>query len=134
MVYVVNDGLQIVAGGSGDNNLLSACFDVSHGLFLRGVEAGAFQNNVNIQLFTPGGYDQGSSSGNQYVLDAVTVKDGWGNEFYYYSPPPYQTYVLWSAGANEKTFPPWVPRDSLDSKANECVALWVEDDIINMSN
>jgi prepilin-type N-terminal cleavage/methylation domain-containing protein len=91
-------------------------------------------NNVNIQLFTPGGYDQGSSSGNQYVLDAVTVKDGWGNEFYYYSPQPYQTYVLWSAGANEKTFPPWVPRDSLDSKANECVALWVEDDIINMSN
>ena len=50
MVYVVNDGLQVVACGSRDNNLLSACVDVSHGLLLGAVEAGALQNNVNTKL------------------------------------------------------------------------------------
>ena len=29
VVYVVNDGVKIVACGSGDNDLLSACVDVS---------------------------------------------------------------------------------------------------------
>ena len=52
-VYAVNDGLKVVAGGSGNNNLLCACIDVSHGLFLGAVETGAFENNVNAEL-TPG--------------------------------------------------------------------------------
>ena len=30
VVDVVNDGLQVVSGGSGDDNLLCACLDVSH--------------------------------------------------------------------------------------------------------
>ena len=90
-------------------------------------------NNVNVQVFSPGGFDE-SSTGNQYILDAVSIRDGWDNEFYYYSPPPYQSYVLWSAGPNKRTFPPWVPRASLSSSANECVGYWIEDDIVNMSN
>ena len=50
MVYVVNDGLQVVASGSGDNHLAGASLDVSHGLVLLGEEAGALQNHVNTQL------------------------------------------------------------------------------------
>ncbi len=50
VVYVVNDCLEVVARGSGDNDLLSACVDVSLRLILRGVEAGAFKNNVYVEL------------------------------------------------------------------------------------
>ena len=85
------------------------------------------------EVHSPGGYDQSSTAG-QYVLDFCTVRDGWSNDFFYYSPPPYQTYVLWSAGPNGRTFPPWVSRESLDSKANRCVSAWIEDDIVNMSH
>jgi len=28
----------------------------------------------------------------------LTVLDGWGYDLYYWSPPPYQTYDIWSAG------------------------------------
>ena len=45
-----HDGGQIVAGRSRDNNLLGAGGDVRHGLFLLGVEAGALQHHVYIQL------------------------------------------------------------------------------------
>lgn len=92
-------------------------------------------DNVNIQIFSPGG--SGSSTANQYVLDGVTVVDGWLNEFYYYSPAPYQRYTLWSAGPNGRTFPPWVDRkgDSLRSgNAQRCISLWVADDIIKLKN
>lgn len=88
----------------------------------------------------------GGGSSGAYVLDRVTVRDGFYlpdengdgfpeyGEFYYYSPPPYQSYVLWSAGPNGRTFPPWVPRETLDSKARECVEYWTEDDIVIMSH
>ena len=89
--------------------------------------------NADIEIYSPGGFDSDSTSG-QYVLDGLTVKDGWRREFFYYSPAPYQSYVIWSAGANGKTFPPWVSRDSLGSQANECIGLWIEDDIVSMSN
>ncbi len=86
-------------------------------------------------IFSPGSYDDDSTS-YQYVLDNVTVKDGWWNTVYYYSPPPYQSYVLWSAGPNGRTFPPWVPLDSSDlsSSARKCIGYWIEDDIVNLSN
>jgi hypothetical protein len=74
------------------------------------------------------------NASNQYVLDGVTVCDGWGNDFYYYSPSPYQRYTLWSSGPNGRTFPPWIDRNTLESKANECVGKWVFDDIIHLSN
>ena len=90
-------------------------------------------DNVNIEVYSPGGYDNDSKA-NQYVLDSVTVLDGWWNEFYYYSAPPYQNYTLWSGGKNKRTFPPWISRKALDSNANRCVGLWIEDDIIRMKN
>lgn len=95
---------------------------------------GAFSlGNTASMIHSPGGYDNSSTAG-QYMLDFCTVRDGWWNEFYYYSPPPYQTYTLWSAGPNEHTFPPWVSREGLDSKANKCISAWIEDDIVNMSH
>ena len=104
-----------------------------YGIDIRG-DGGASDlraDNLDIQVYSPGG---NGSTGSQYVLDGVTVLDGWWHEFYYYSPPPYQTYTLWSAGPNDRTFPPWISRKSLDPKANKCVGLWVEDDIVRMSN
>lgn len=80
-------------------------------------------------IHSPGGFDNSSTSG-QYLLDAVTMRDGWGNELYYYSPPPHQSYRVWSSGKNGRTFPPWIARDGLDSKAAKCVAVWTVDDIV----
>ncbi len=90
--------------------------------------------NPYIELFTPRGHD---SLAAQYVLDCLTVVDGWGSDFYYYSPRPYQRYILWSAGPNGRTFPPWVDRtsDSLKSgNAQKWISNWVADDIIHMKN
>ena len=50
LVYAVNDRREIVACRSGNNDLLCACVDVSLALSLRGVEAGALENNVNTDL------------------------------------------------------------------------------------
>lgn len=89
-------------------------------------------DNEEMEIYTTNPNGQGAA----YVLDAITVLDGWWNEFYYYSPAPYQTYTLWSAGANKRTFPPWVSREDIDDKANanRCISLWVEDDIVHMNN
>ena len=87
------------------------------------------EDNPYIEIFSP---DEGFSR--QYVLDGVTIADGWGNVLYYYSPPPFQRYTLWSAGANRRTFPPWIDRKTLNSKANELVGKWIHDDIIHLSN
>ena len=66
----------------------------------------------------------------------MTVRDGWGNDFYYYSPAPYQSYVLWSAGPNEKTFPPWVDLEQFKEDHGdhyEKAVRWMADDIKFMS-
>ena len=89
-------------------------------------------DNAYNHIHSPGGYEGGG--GSQYMLDFCTVCDGWRREFYYYSPPPYQTYTLWSAGPDGHTFPPWISRDGLDARANRCVSAWTEDDIVNMSH
>ena len=80
----------------------------------------------------PGGYGH-EQKGDQYVLDMITMRDGWGRDFYYYSPQPYQSYVLWSAGKNGRTFPPWISREKLDGAANAVVSRWIADDIVNLS-
>ena len=49
-VYAVNDGRKVVTSGSGNNNFLSACFDVCFGFSFGAVEARAFQNNVYVVL------------------------------------------------------------------------------------
>ena len=92
-------------------------------------------DNPNIDIYEPGDFSKDSHS-QQYVLDSVTVLDGWSNSFYYYSPAPYQSYVLWSAGPNGRTFPPWVPLNSqtLSPTDRETVGSWIKDDIIQLSN
>ena len=87
----------------------------------------------NLEICSP----DPTGTSDQYVLDGVTVRDGWGNELFYYSPPPYQSYTLWSAGPNGKTFPPWIDRKEFvkeNANARELVAKWIADDIIQLSN
>ena len=81
--------------------------------------------------FSPDG--EGSYT-DQYLLDGITVNDGWGEEFYYCSRAPYQSYTLWSAGPNKKTFPPWIAQDRLSAREQELKAKWSSDDITHMSN
>ena len=102
------------------------------GIYIR--NRGAIYASPNIEIFSPTKGAQTGTSG-QYLLDTITVEDGWFRDFYYYSPPPYQTYILWSAGPNGKTFPPWVSRNDIDnSTAKEIISSWTADDIIHMSN
>ena len=69
------------------------------------------------------------------VLDSLTVRDGWGRDFYYYSPAPFQSYRIWSAGPNKKTFPPWMPFASLKTDGDrKTAANWMSDDIMYLSN
>jgi len=89
--------------------------------------------NPDIEIFTPN-TDSDDSTANQYVLDGVSVRDGWGSDLYYYSPAPYQRYQLWSAGPNRRTFPPWISRKLLDANANRGIGMWIVDDIVNMSH
>ncbi|MBR0197584.1 MAG: prepilin-type N-terminal cleavage/methylation domain-containing protein [Kiritimatiellae bacterium] len=103
------------------------------GIDIRSSSSGGLSASPNIEIFSPGDESSGSTA-NQYVLDMVTVHDGWDMPFYYYSPPPYQTYTIWSGGANKRTFPPWISRKGLSAKANECIGKWTVDDIIHMSN
>ena len=85
------------------------------------------------KIYSPmgGGSD---STANQYILDSITIVDGWGSEFYYYSPAPYQNYVLWSAGPNMATFPVWASKEDLSSTAKSYVLGWTKDDIISLSH
>ena len=88
---------------------------------------------VQTTIHGRGDYENDNTSG-QYVLDWARVVDGWYNDFYYYSPAPYQSYVLWSGGPNGYTFPPWVDRTKLDSNVRATVEDWTADDIVGMSN
>ncbi len=68
------------------------------------------------------------------VLGRMTVFDGFGfgkgNEIYYYSAPPYQSYRIWSAGPDGKTFPPWIPLEDIKSvEDRKKVNGWIKDDI-----
>jgi len=75
-----------------------------------------------------------SSFDDQYLLNEVTVQDGWCNEFYYYSRSPYQSYTLWSSGPDGRTFPPWVSRDKISGTERDLMIKWTDDDIIHLSN
>ena len=86
-------------------------------------------------LYSPGGYNSGGSS-RGYPLNRYTVVDGWGRDLFYYSPAPYQMYVLWSAGENGKTFPPWVDIEQFkkDHPSQYSLAVnWMSDDIKYMT-
>ena len=84
-------------------------------------------------VHVPGGFRDGDTSA-QYILDKISMRDGWGHDLYYYSPAPYQSYVLWSAGPNGRTFPPWISRSTLGGDANRCIGYWIKDDIVNLSH
>ncbi len=70
-------------------------------------------------------------------LARMTLYDRWAksdetrnNELYYYSASPYQSYRVWSAGPNGKTFPPWIPMESLSVEDRKRVNAWISDDIV----
>jgi len=76
-----------------------------------------------------------SKAGSDYVLATMTIHDGWGHELYYYSAPPYQSYRIWSAGGDNKTFPPWIPLNSISSSADRLtISGWIADDIVRFDH
>ena len=101
-----------------------------------GVPSPEYPASIVNRIFAP---DDDSNS-QQYILDRLTAVDGWDNEFYYYSPPPYQSYQIWSAGKNEKTFPPWIELDQLEGSGlskdeiRRIASEWKSDDIVQLSN
>jgi hypothetical protein len=88
--------------------------------------------NYNMDIYSPGDAASNSSS-QQYILNYMTIHDPWENDFYYYSPPPYQSYRLWSAGPNQKTFPPWMNIEDLQVSDRQTVLKWMADDIVFMN-
>ena len=97
------------------------------------INGGGAIDGIRQHVFAPGGRDSNSTK-DQYVLDMITMVDGWYHELYYYSPAPYQSYTVWSAGANGRTFPPWASRDGFTAKQNQAIGAWIDDDIVHMSN
>ncbi len=92
-----------------------------------------------LRVFSPSD-NNASSSGSEsssslYILNGMTVGDGWGHEFYYYSDPPYQSYRLWSAGANGYTFPPWLEVNNFASDEDKrAITEWTKDDISHLTD
>jgi len=67
--------------------------------------------------------------GPKVALAYITIADGWGREFFYYSAPPYQSFKVWSAGPDGLTFPPWVPSTDKTYKSLKAQD-WTKDDIV----
>lgn len=91
------------------------------------------------KLYSAGDSQGGENSGDtqRYVLNEITMRDGWGRDLYYYSLPPYQSYRVWSAGANGRTFPPRVSPEEIRknlSSYEKLIKTWISDDIVQMSN
>ena len=110
-----------------------------YGVDVRGEDEGNISiDNPNPVLFSPDSQTgEGTSGSQQYALDGVTCRDGWGSEFYYYSKPPYQGYRIWSAGKNGKTFPPWISEEELknfNDTDRKKVLNWLSDDVVHMKN
>ncbi|MGN0852849.1 MAG: type II secretion system protein [Kiritimatiellia bacterium] len=98
-------------------------------------DGNAFNNadSPNLGVFSTD--SNGGGGGRQYVLNGMTIWDGWYRDIYYYSEPPYQSYRLWSAGPDGRTFPPWIDLASLPSESDrKLAAQWMADDIVHMSN
>ncbi len=133
----------IVSGGRtfyGVNTLLD--HDEEHGYHYH--ESGGLGGGgwMMAAIYAPGKASN-NSSGNMYILDGMTIRDAWGMDLFYYSPPPYQSYRVWSAGPNQKTIPPWIDFKSLqsagaeagssDKNGMETAARWTSDDIVGLS-
>ena len=93
----------------------------------------AVKDAADFTLYTPRKNGSSSFGTHHYPLLSYTVRDGWQRSLYYYSPAPYQSYVLWSSGKDKKTFPPWVDLSQLSEKNREIAIGWMKDDIKHMS-
>ncbi len=89
------------------------------------------KENAWRRQFSTGGFDSNTAL---YLLNGMTVVDGWGNEFYYCSEQPYQSYRLWSAGPDRRTFPPWYDLNSFSSSERTKIAGWTKDDLTHLAN
>ena len=77
-----------------------------------------------------------TGQGREVAVLVATVEDAWDHEFYYYSPPPYQSYRIWSAGGDGKTYPPWISSNEGDytkEDRRKKIAKWTKDDIVGGS-
>ncbi len=104
--------------------------DLPEGVTTSGGDDGKLWTH-RLRVYPGGGYGSG---GSKHLLLSMTVRDGWGHEFYYYSDPPYQSYRLWSAGANRVTFPPWYDLDSFSGEDLNMIHSFISDDIVHLSN
>ena len=84
-------------------------------------------------IYSPNKNSNNDSYNNLYMLDRMTIRDGWGYDLYYYSPPPYQGCRVWSGGKNVHTIPPWVELSQLDASQRKTAAEWMADDIVHLS-
>lgn len=149
-------GVGATSGGNGNNPALASMITnlptqavcarwmpnfkqmIAGGRTFYGVDTGDghVYNSVNdadgFMVYSP---NSNGSSGNAYILNGMTVLDGWNRDLYYHSAPPYQSYTVWSAGPDGKTFPPWIDLESLPGdEARKVAAEWMKDDIIHLSN
>lgn len=85
-------------------------------------------------VYTRSGYSQGGSGSDNYMLNCMTVRDGWHMDFYYSSDPPYQSYRLWSAGPNRRTFPPWYDLNKFSQTDITTIKGYISDDFVHLSN
>ena len=98
---------------------------------LLGVETGVrLANNEEIFNKDDKPYNH---NGNTYFLRRMTIQDSWGNDLFYYSAPPYQSYRLWSAGPDKNTFPADYPLTKLSTSDRKTVGGWIKDDIVRAS-
>lgn len=104
--------------------------DIGHPADLKG---DAVRSNWQ-RVYSTSGYSEGGGGGTGYLLYSMTVRDGWDQEFFYYSEPPYQSYRLWSSGPNRVTFPPWYDLDQFSGKDLQQIQKFIEDDIVHLSN
>ena len=68
MVYVVNNGREVIACRSGNDNLLGAGLDMGRSLFLGSIEAGAFEDDVNAE-FEKAGVKDVEASKAEFIAD-----------------------------------------------------------------
>ena len=101
---------------------------------LLGVETGVPHCDNESQLSEGGNANRAYEyKGSKYFLRKMTIRDAWGNDFYYHSAPPYQSYRLWSAGPDGTTFPADYPLQQLSAPDRKTVSNWIKDDIAHPS-
>ena len=126
----------IVTGGDTFYGVSTACsendddyFSIPHGFTSDGIEYG------ELHVHGRNGYaGESGSGGDLYILNCMTVRDGWHMDYYYYSEPPYQSYRLWSAGPNRRTFPPWYDMSQFSSGDISTIKGYIADDFVHLSN